>query len=141
MCISIYTYIYINMYVCLFITLCMYVCVCIYTCLRRPLNPKLSTARAALAKPPRGVGSTSASVIDQTLKPGTLNPTCSRKDLPFWCSLLWFLYIVPEKGRSFRLQVDLKHQTLPAPPKCPLIEPFWSLIGGILGILEGSWGV
>ena len=30
---------------------------------------------------------------------------------------------------------------LPAPPKYPLIELLWSLIVGIQGIIEGSWGV
>ena len=30
---------------------------------------------------------------------------------------------------------------LPAPPKYLLVEPLWSLIVGISGMIEGSWGV
>ena len=34
---------------------------------------------------------------------------CSRKDLPFGGSLLWFLYIVPQKGRSVGPQAGFRY--------------------------------
>ena len=41
--------------------------------------------------------------------------------------------------RSFRLAVvEVKPRNPQDPPKGPLIEPLWSLIAGISGIIEGS---